>query len=360
MYNMSQKADMIAVIDDEEVNRFIIGNFFKEQFKIMEAEDGQKGIALIEENYQSIAVILLDLIMPVIDGFGVLEYLKSKPELSNIPVILITGDNSVETEEKSFAYGVYDFISKPFEPRIVMRRVKNAIDHYYHTTSLEEAVEEKTKKIREQSEILDHNNEIMIDALSSVVEFRNLESGEHIKRIKPYTRIILRYIQKFFPEHDITDQMVNDIARASAMHDIGKIAIPDNILLKPGRLTEDEFEVMKKHSEYGCELLEHFSGMNNSKFFDYCYEICRHHHERIDRRGYPDHLTGDEIPIYVQAVALADVYDALTSKRVYKSAYEHEKAIEMILNGECGAFCETILDCFTRAKADFLQVSLAG
>ena len=213
----------------------------------------------------------------------------------------------------------------------------------------EEAIMAKEKKIRE-------SNEFMIDALSSVVEFRSLETGEHVRRIKYFTRIMLKYLMKYFPKYGLTEAQVDAISRASALHDIGKIGIPDAILLKPGKLTEDEFEVMKTHTTIGCDVLEKFHADQTDEFYQYCYEICRYHHERWDGNGYPDHLVGEEIPISAQIVAIADVYDALVSPRVYKSAYANNIAYEMIMNGECGEFSPDVLECFGLAKEDFFNI----
>ena len=213
----------------------------------------------------------------------------------------------------------------------------------------EEAILAKEKKIQE-------NNEFLISALSSVVEFRSSETGEHIRRIKYFTRILLKYLAKYFPKYGITDAQINEIARASALHDIGKIGIPDSILLKPGKLTDEEFETMKTHTTIGCDMLKKFKKEEDNEFYRYCYDICRYHHERWDGNGYPDHLAGDEIPIWAQVVSIVDVYDALISERVYKAAFPHTVAYEMIQNGECGQFSPDILECFELANEDFFDM----
>ena len=210
--------------------------------------------------------------------------------------------------------------------------------------------------MRESREKLERSNEFLINALSSVVEFRSLESGEHIQRVKYFTKILLRYVKDEFPEYGLTDESVNLITNAAALHDLGKIAIPDSILLKPGKLTKDEFEEMKKHTVYGCELLENFKQEDN-EFYQYCYDICRFHHERYDGNGYPDKLKGEEIPIWAQVVSIVDVYDALVSKRVYKAAYAVDEAVRMIKDDECGVFSPKILDCFDMAKVEFFRAT---
>ena len=221
---------------------------------------------------------------------------------------------------------------------------------------MEANLKKQAELIREQERKIRENNEFMIDALSSVVEFRSLETGEHIRRIKYFTRIMLKYLMKYFPKYNMTPELLDEIARASALHDIGKIGIPDAILLKPGRLTPEEFEIMKTHTTIGCDILEKFKDNQDSAFYRHCYDIVRYHHERWDGNGYPDHLAGDEIPISAQIVAIADVYDALVSTRVYKSAYANNIAYDMIMNGECGQFSPDVLECFALAKEDFFNI----
>ncbi|MBO5278112.1 MAG: response regulator [Lachnospiraceae bacterium] len=347
--------DKILIVDDEEVNRIILKNIFEEQYEVLEAANGEEALALIDEYAQSLVVIFLDLMMPVLNGFGVLEYMSEKEYMNRIPVILITGDATAESQEKGYDYGVSDIIHKPFAPRVVMRRTRNIIDLYASRREMEKQLEERTRKLRESEEKLRNSNEFLVNALSSVVEFRSLESGEHIRRVKFFTRIMLKYLIKYFPEYQLTDEDAELIIRASSLHDLGKIAIPDAILLKPGKLTPAEYEIMKQHSVYGSELLERFK-QDDNQFYRYCYEICRHHHERYDGKGYPDGLKGEEIPISAQVVSLVDVYDALVSKRVYKEPYTNELAVQMIKNGECGVFSPKIMECFDLAKEDFFCV----
>lgn len=345
----------ILIVDDEEVNRFILKGLFQDDYEIIEATNGQEAIAQIGAN-QNIVLLLLDVVMPVLDGFGVLEYMKEHELSEKIPVVLITGETIQDTDDQAYAYGVADVIHKPFYPYIVKRRARNIIELYQNKRNMEVRLKEQEIAIKEQEKKLREGNEFMIDALSSVVEFRSLETGEHIRRIKYFTRILLKYLMKYFPKYGLTDLQVDQIARAAALHDIGKIGIPDAILLKPGRLTEEEFEVIKTHTTIGCELLEKFRGSQDEEFYRYCYDICRYHHERWDGNGYPDHLAGEQIPISAQIVAVADVYDALVSPRVYKSAYANNIAYDMIMNGECGQFSPDILECFALAKVDFFNI----
>lgn len=345
----------ILIVDDEEVNRAVLAEMFREEYTILEAEDGQKAIDQIQNN-SDIVLILLDIVMPVMDGFKVLDYMKEKELIEKIPVILITGESVSNSEGKAYAYGVADVMHKPFYPRIVKRRSNNIIELYQNKRNMEIRLKEQEKAIRSQEKEIRKTNEYMIDALSSVVEFRSAETGEHTRRIKYFTRIMLKYLQQYFPKYGITDAQITEITRASALHDIGKIGIPDSILLKPGRLTTQEFEVMKTHTTIGCDILEKFYENHDSDFYRYSYEICRYHHERWDGNGYPDHLVGEEIPICAQVVAIADVYDALVSPRVYKSVYANNIAFDMIMGGECGLFSPDMLECFGLAKVDFFNV----
>lgn len=348
----------ILIVDDEEINRSILKEMFrddKEGYELLEASNGKEAIEHIE-NSENIVLILLDIVMPVMHGFKVLEYMQEKELIEHIPVILITSETVEDSEYQAYSYGVADVIHKPFYPYIVKRRSKNIIELYQNKHNMEERLKEQAYKIHEQQKEIHENNEYMIEALASVVESRNAETGEHTKRIKYFTRIMLKYLMKYFPKYGMTPVQVDQIARASALHDIGKVGIPDSILLKPAKLTPEEFEIMKTHTTIGCEILEKTYKDKNSSFYRYCYEICRYHHERWDGNGYPDRLVGEQIPISAQVVAVADVYDALVSQRVYKSAYANNIAYDMIMKGECGQFSPDILECFALAKEDFFNI----
>lgn len=345
----------ILVVEDVEINREILVGMFDDEYEILEASNGEEGIVQIEKA-ERLVLILLDIVMPVMDGFGVLDYMKEKGLIDRIPVILITSEAPKDSENRAYSYGIADVIHKPFYPEIVKKRAKNIIELYQDKLHMEERIREQTQIIIEQTKKVRQKNEFMIDALSSVVEFRSLESGNHIRRVKYLTRILLKYLVKHFPKYGLTQEDVDEISRASALHDIGKIGIPDAILLKPGKLTPEEFEVMKTHTTVGCQILESFHKMYDDKFYRYCYEVCRHHHERWDGKGYPDKLVGSDIPISAQVVSIVDVYDALISERVYKGAYSTAEAYKMIMDGECGTFAPDILECFSLAKEDFFNV----
>ncbi|MCM1252685.1 MAG: response regulator [Clostridium sp.] len=351
-----KKKKQILIVDDEEVNREILKEMFRDgEYELIEAEDGEDAIAKLKSN-DRIVLVLLDIVMPVMDGFGVLAYMDEQKLLEDIPVILITSEDALDSEDQAYSYGVADVIHKPFYPHIVKRRSKNIIDLYRHKYHMEQRLKEQEEEIRQQEKKIRENSEFMIDTLSSVVEARSAETGEHTRRIKYFTRIMLKYLMKYYPKYGITQEQLDEITRASALHDIGKIGIPDAILLKPARLTSEEFEIMKTHTTIGCEILEKSYKDQTSEFYRYAYDICRYHHERWDGKGYPDHLSGNEIPIYTQVVAIADVYDALVSPRVYKSAYANSMAYEMIMNGECGQFAPDVLECFALAKEDFFNI----
>ncbi len=347
--------ERILIVDDEEVNRTILEVMFRSSFHIVEATNGQEAIDRLEED-PGFVLVLLDIVMPIKDGFDVLEYMKQKGLIEQVPVILITSETIRDSEDRAYAYGIADVIHKPFYPDIVKRRAQNIIDLYQHKANMERKLKEQEEAILAKEKKIQENNEFLISALSSVVEFRSSETGEHIRRIKYFTRILLKYLAKYFPKYGITETQISEIARASALHDIGKIGIPDSILLKPGKLTDEEFEIMKTHTTIGCDMLKKFKKEEDNEFYRYCYDICRYHHERWDGNGYPDHLAGDEIPIWAQVVSIVDVYDALISERVYKAAFPHTVAYEMIQNGECGQFPPDILECFELANEDFFDM----
>lgn len=338
----------LLIVDDVELNRALLGEMFRTQYQLSEADNGRVAIEILEQEHEEIAAVLLDLVMPELDGFGVLEEMIRRGWIGRIPVVMITAESSDSVMQKGYEMGAADIISKPFNSNIVRQRIRNVIEQYSYRNNLESLVWEQTQKLRRQSEELRENSIQLVDILSTIIEFKNTESVKHISNIRVITRILLSELSRSHREYGLTMEMVESASEAAAMHDVGKIAIPDHILNKPGKLTSEEYEIMKTHTLRGCEILEKIGAMRKLSYYDYCYEICRHHHERWDGKGYPDGLKGDEIPIWAQAVSLADVYDALTSKRVYKEAVASDKAVEMILNNECGVFNPVLLDCFLK------------
>lgn len=255
------------------------------------------------------------------------------------------------------------YITKPFQSEVVRQVVHNAVGWFQYKMQLEVMVKKQNRDIQKQNEILQEQaeqlnqvNEILIDSLSNIVEFRNLESKQHIKRIREYAMCLGGSVMKLYPEYELTPEQLTKIGWASSLHDIGKIAIPDSIILKPAKLTEDEFELIKSHTTKGAEIIQQRVHLSDQAMYDYAYDIARHHHEKYDGRGYPDGLKGDEISIAAQIVSLVDVYDALTSKRVYKMAYESDKAYQMILNGHSGTFSPKLLKAFAEVKTSFEQI----
>ena len=352
--------DKILVVDDIALNCAMLEEMLGDEYEVVTAENGRIAMQILEDHYQEFAVVLLDLIMPDVDGFAVLERMKERDWLATLPVIVISGEDSKDAEKRSMMLGASDYIRKPFDEFLVKRRVKNTADLYLYKKSLERKVQNQTNELheqylllQEQAEKIRQTNERVVDILGTVVEYRNLESGEHIQRVKGFTRILAKELSAERPEYGLTQENIKEIVSASALHDIGKIAIPDHILLKPGRLTAEEFEIMKTHTAKGGEIIQQIEGVWDARNKKICYEICRHHHERYDGRGYPDGLKGEEIPIAAQIVSLADVYDALVSERVYKKPFPLDKAFEMILAGECGAFSPKLLDCFKKVRGEF-------
>lgn len=345
------KRQALLIADDMEINRAILVEAFGRDYEVIEAENGVQAWEKIREDNEHIAAVLLDIVMPEMDGFGVLEKMTESRLMDAIPVFLITSETSEEALRRGYEMGVVDIIAKPFNPAFIRRRLSNIIELYKHRLYLQETVAEQMEKLELQERELRETNSSIIDTLSTAIEFRDCESGAHVHRIRSVTSLLLKQIVKEFPEYNVPAEKIQLIADAAVMHDVGKISIPDSILNKPGRLTAEEFEIMKTHTIKGCELLDSIEHLRRSELYQYCYDICRHHHERWDGKGYPDGLKQDQISIWAQTVSLADVYDALVSERVYKPAYPHDEAVGMILSGECGMFNPKMLSCFDKMAA---------
>ena len=352
--------DTILIFEDNTIDRAILVELFQADYKILEAANGKEGLALLNSHFASIAIVLLDNLMPVMDGFTVLEHLKDKNILNKIPFVMITSEQSPELEKKGYEYGIVSYLKKPYQPDLVKQVVRNASGWFQYKMQLELMVkkqniniQKQNSMLRQQTRKLNQVNEILIDSLSNIMEFRNMEPKQHIKRIREYSLCLGGSVMKLFPEYELTEEKLVQIGWASSLHDIGKIAIPDSIILKPGKLTADEFELIKPHTTKGAEIIQQRLRLNDRAIFEYAYDIARHHHEKYDGKGYPDGLKGDEISIAAQIVSLVDVYDALTSKRVYKAAYEPDKAYQMIINGHSGTFSPKLLKAFTEVKSEF-------
>lgn len=328
----------VLIVDDVEINRLILKEMFDESYNIIEASGGEEAVSIINNN-KNISAVLLDLLMPDVNGIDVLKTMNKNGKIKNIPVFLITAADDQEILLEAFGLGAVDVIMKPFIAQFLKCRIGNIIELYKYRRKLESVVREQTKRLNE----LMHST---VEVLATAIEFRDCESGEHVKRICVLTEELMTEVSNMYPEYYLPPEEIDKIVASAVLHDVGKIAIPDSILNKPGRLTKEEFEIMKQHTVKGCELLSSIPAIMDQEVYSYGYDICRHHHERWDGKGYPDGLAGDEISIWAQVVAVADVYDALTSPRVYKAAFSSEKAKDMIFCGECGTFNPKIMKAF--------------
>ena len=328
----------ILIVDDSEMNRMILSEMLKGEFEILEAENGSACLDMLSRYEMKISLILLDIVMPGMDGFGVLEYMNRNNLIKDIPVIMISGEDSGEVIKRAYEMGVSDYIKRPFDMEVVHRRVLNTIKLYAKQRRL-------VAMVMNQVFEKEKNSRMLISVLSEIVEFRNGESGTHVLNINTLTTMILEQLVKKTDKYHLSWSNRMLISTASFLHDIGKIGIDEKILNKPGRLTPEERKIMEKHTMIGADMLANLPMYEDEPLMKVAYQICRWHHERYDGKGYPDGLKGEEIPISAQVVALADVYDALTSERVYKKAYSHEEAVQMICNGECGTFNPLLLEC---------------
>ncbi|MDE5772537.1 MAG: response regulator [Ruminococcus sp.] len=338
----------ILIVDDSEMNRALLIDMLEDDFDIIEAENGVQAIKIIHTESISPDLMLLDIVMPEMNGFEVLATMNQCGIINDIPVIMISAENDSSCIERAYEMGVTDYISRPFNVAVVRRRVMN-------TLALHAKQKRLIRIITEQVYEKEKNNNMMVNILSHIVEFRNGESGLHCRNIFSITNILLQCLVRKTDKYNLTSKDISLITIASALHDIGKISIPENILNKPGRFTPEEFEIMKTHTTAGAALLDELPIYRDEPLVKLAHDICRWHHERYDGRGYPDGLKGEEIPISAQIVALADVYDALTSERCYKKAFSHEKAFNMIQNGECGQFSPLLLECLTDTHAAVIE-----
>ena len=339
----------ILIADDSAMNRAILVEMLGDGYDVIEAENGREAVRVLQ-SAPEIDLLLLDIMMPEMDGFEVLEQMKRYGWIDEVPVVMISAENGSAYVERAYDLGATDFISRPFDMAIVRRRVTNTLMLY---TKQKQLVGLVARQVYENQK----SNNLMINILSHIVEFRNGESGSHVLHIHTATELILNHLVKKTDKYKLSAADIAMIGTASSLHDIGKINIPEEILNKPGRLTKEEFDIMKTHTTIGAHILENLPFQQDEPLVKVSYEICRWHHERWDGRGYPDGLKGEEIPIAAQVVALADVYDALTSERCYKKAFDHDTAVRMILNGECGTFNPLLMECLTEV-ADELHRAL--
>jgi len=344
--------DKILIVDDVDINRFILAEILKEEYEISEASNGKEALSLLASFESLPQAILLDIVMPEMDGFETIAHLKQEARTKNIPVLFITATEATETESKGLNYGAADYISKPFNPDVVKARVRNHIQLYNYAERLEKMVALKTAELTK-------THEQMLEVMATIIETRSLEAGLHIRRTSDLTKILLEQMAtmpKFTTS--LTSEEIDTIGKAVVMHDIGKVGIPDTILLKPERLTDDEFDVIKTHTNLGSNIIESISSefTDDTLYLKRCREICRFHHERWDGKGYPDGLSGKEIPLAARILSIVDVYEALVSKRCYKNPFTPAEAAEIIKQGAGSQFDPHICEAFAQVQDRFEQL----
>lgn len=345
----------MLIVDDSPVIHSILKPLFSESYRIEHAYDGIEGLLKITELSSNICAILLDIMMPRMNGIELLRKLNAMGIHHKIPIFLITSETNNKTTKDAYDLGVMDVILKPFVPYIVKRRVNSVIELFQTKKQLRHVISLQTDKLESQSRTIVDLNYGIVECLATAIEFRSVTSGEHVRRIHGITYHLLRHTVL---GEGLTQHQIEAISMAAIMHDVGKIAIPDAILNKPGKLTNEEFEIMKTHTVQGEILLESISQMHTLEAYPYALDIARHHHERWDGKGYPDGLKGDEISIWSQVVSIADVYDALINKRIYKDAFDSRVAIDMILDGQCGQFNPELLKCFIASVSEINKLYL--
>ncbi len=354
----------VLIVDDDEMERQMICDVLSDEYNIIESDSGNNAIKIIDDMHNTISVIILDYLMTDGNGLDVLEHMNKTNAINKIPVLMLTGERHNDVEKKCLEMGAVDYIKKPVEAVLVEVRTRNACNIFTYKKDLEAKVAKQMDTLQKQNRLLmiqaeriKKSKEKMGDVLGTIVEYRNVETGDHVLRVKEFTRIMANCYLKTYKDRGLNPERIDTIVSASALHDIGKIAIPDSILLKPGRLTEEEYELMKSHTIRGAEMLENVDGVWSDDFKRCCANICKYHHERYDGDGYPYGLEGDSIPLEAQLVSIVDVYDALISERIYKRAYPMDKSFHMIINGDCGVFSPKIQECFRLCREKLEDVA---
>ena len=340
-------ANTILIVDDDPINRKVLGKIFSPHYRVEEAENGRVGVDKLLAGPRYYCAVLLDVIMPELSGIDVVRYLKARELLDKIPVFLITAEQKADVVREAYQLGVMDVIQKPVTSYVVLRRVQSVIELFESRKHLNNVVENQSVTLLEQAEKIIQLNQGLIEALATAIEFRDQESGGHVQRICSITRTILQNTDFCT---GLSEEDVENIALASIMHDVGKITIPDAVLTKPGKLTPEEYEIMKTHTINGVKILEAVPQLKGTGIYEYACDITRHHHERWDGRGYPDRLAAEEITPWSQVVALADVYDALSCRRVYKPPIPRPQVLEMIQTGQCGLFNPQLIESFLKVE----------
>ena len=360
---MRTMRNKIIIVDVNDLNRSALCNILCNDYTMIETKNAADSFVQLKESEDEIAAVLIDMLTSEDDGFELLKAMQENSWNTKIPVLVVCDSAAIKMEKELFKFGVSECINQPFDDALIRLKVSNIIKLFQYQNELENKIEQQTEKLRLQNQMLkiqadflQKSNMRITDLLGTMAEYRNLESGEHIQRVKVYTKILAEELMMEDPACGLTPEKISLIVSASPLHDIGKIAIPDTILLKPGKLTDEEYEYVKSHTISGCEILENIKDVWSKEYAQISMEICRHHHERYDGNGYPDGLKGDEIPIHAQIVSVADVYDALVNERVYKSAVPKDRAFRMIINGECGIFSPILLTCLTNCRAQMEAV----
>ena len=359
--------DTVLIVDDQSSNRESLIEILKNDYKIKEAVNGIEALEVISKNRESIAAMLLDLVMPKMGGQEVLAKMSEAGLMEDFPVLVSAGESNLDVLKKCFEYGICDFVKKPYEDDLVLEKVKKMDSIYQSRRESNDKLRKFAKVLQNQNKILEqkarqqkNDNISLMDSLGTIVEYRNTENHEHIKRVKAFTKILATHMMKEFPEYELTEEKIDQITAASALHDIGKIMIPDNILFKPGKYTSEEFDYMKSHTIRGYDIIAQIADNWDKELMDYCKQIARSHHEKFDGRGYPENIKGDKIPIAAQIVSVTDCFEALISESLYKKAYSFDAAFQMILNGDCGAFNPKLIEAFRNSRGEFHDIASEG
>ncbi len=359
--------DTVLIVDDQSSNREVLSEILKSDYKIKEAVNGIEALGTISTARDQIAVMLLDLVMPKMNGQEVLAKMNEAKLMDDFPVIVCAGEGNLDVVEKCFGYGISDFIRKPYENDMVLQRVKKFDALYQSRRESNDKLKKFARVLQNQNKMLEqqakqqkNDNVNLMDSLGTIVEYRNTENHQHIKRVKAFTKVLATHMMKEFPEYGLSNEKVAQITAASALHDIGKIMIPDNILFKPGKYTSEEFDYMKSHTIRGYDIIAQIADNWDKELMEYCKQIARSHHEKYDGRGYPENLKGDKIPIAAQVVSVTDCFEALISESLYKKAYSFDAAFQMILNGDCGAFNPKLMEAFRNSRDEFKSIASEG
>ena len=353
-----EERNTILIIDDVEINHAILGQMFEKEYQIADGMNGLEGIQYIDQHQNDIAMVLLDVQMPVLNGYQVMEYMREQGYMEQIPVILITSDGDGDAMERGYALGATDVVKKPFEAKIVIQRVYNVIELYRHKNHLEEMVQMQTVELNRQNEKLRRQNEGMLEIIREIITYRNMESDQHIRYVEGYTEILARKYAVLYPRSKMTEKKIAYIVQAAGMHDLGKIIMPDLLIKRQGRLLPEEIEYLKEHTIKGSDIIKVMSEFQTGALYRISYNVCKYHHEKYDGSGFPKGLSGDKIPIEAQIVGLADMYDALIHVTTNKDSYTKDQAVRMLLDGECGELSPRMKECLAASKKELEEFEI--